>query len=117
MRKGNQYQFIWEDCDFTRKEIHLSRTKNDTHHTVPMIDDVYKALRELQKNQKQIQRIHAYSGEESERVRIVANGRVFNISENRTWWGNALRETKIRDLNGMICVTPSARVWLKLTRA
>src|SRR5277367_5048423 len=51
MRKGNQYQLRWEDCDFTRKEIHLPRTKNGTHHVVPMIDDVYKALRELQKIQ------------------------------------------------------------------
>jgi hypothetical protein len=60
-----------------------------------MIDDVYKALRELQKIQKQIGRIQAGDSEESDRVRMVANGRVFNILENRTWWSNALREAKI----------------------
>jgi integrase len=99
MRKGNQYQLRWEDCDFGRKEIHLPRTKNGTSHTVPMIDDVYKTLRELQKIQKQILRIQAEGSEQTERMRLVANGRVFNISENRTWWKNALREAKIRDFS------------------
>lgn len=97
MRKGNQYQLRWEDCDFIRKEIHLPRTKNGASQTIPMIDDVYKALRELQKIQKQLHRIQAENGEPTERVRMVANGRVFNISENRTWWKNALHEAKIRN--------------------
>jgi hypothetical protein len=30
---------------------------------------------------------------------MLANGRVFNISENRTWWKNALREARIRDFS------------------
>ena len=97
MRKSNQYQLRWEDCDFARRELHLPRTKNGTSHIVPMIDDVYKALGELQKIQRQLHRIQAESGEPTERVRMVANGRVFNISENRTWWKNALHEAKIRN--------------------
>jgi integrase len=32
MRKGNQYQLRWEDCDFTPKEIHLPRKKKA--HTI-----------------------------------------------------------------------------------
>lgn len=97
MRKGNQYRLRWEDCDFSRKEIHLPRTKNGASHTIPMIDDVYKALRELRTIQKQVQRIQTEGSEQTERVRMVANGRIFNISENRTWWKNALKEARIRN--------------------
>ena len=96
-RKSNQYQLRWEDCNFARRELHRARTKNGTSHIVPMIDDVYKALGELQKIQRQVQRIQSESSDNAERVRMIANGRVFNISENRTWWKNALHEAKIRN--------------------
>jgi integrase len=99
LRKGNQYRLRWDYCDFSRRVIHLPKTKNGAPHTVPMIDDVYNALRELQKIQEEIQRIQNETKSDCgpEPVRMVANGRVFNISENRTWWDTALTEAKIKD--------------------
>lgn len=99
MRKGNQYRFKWEDCDFTRRVIHLPKTKNGKPHSIPMIDDVYTALREQQQIQEELHRLQneSQNGDESQPVRMVANGRVFNISENRTWWKSALKEAKVKN--------------------
>ena len=45
MRKGNQYCLRWDDCDLTRRVIQLPQTKNGKPQSIPMIDDVYRALR------------------------------------------------------------------------
>jgi integrase len=65
-----------------------------------MIDDVYDALIELKRIQEEIQRIQERNrrDDEPKPVRMVANGRVFNISENRSWWEDALAEAGIEDL-------------------
>jgi integrase len=98
-RKGNQYRLRWEHCDFENRVINLPKTKNGGAHTIPMIDDVNDALREVQTLQKEIQRFQ----DEWKRTgrpkpkRLVANGRVFNILDNRSWWEDALEEAGIED--------------------
>jgi integrase len=64
-----------------------------------MIDDVYSALIELRKIQEAIQQLKSKdrTTQELKCVRMVADGRVFNISENRSWWERALNEAKIKD--------------------
>jgi integrase len=116
MRKSNQYQLRWEDCDFARRELHLPRTKNGTSHIVPMIDDVYKALGELQKIQRQLHRMQAESGEPTERVRMVANGRVSTFP--RTGRGGKMPYTKPRFAisRGMIFATPFVRASPRLAK-
>jgi integrase len=99
LRKGNQYGLRWEYCDFTGRVINIPRTKNRDPFTVPMIDDVYEALHALQRIQDQIRKLQAAVPRKGRgnRKRMVANGRVFNISENRTWWEDALSEAKIEE--------------------
>jgi integrase len=71
-------------------------TKTGKPQTIPMIDDVFEALQELKNIQREIAEIQS-EGKSSERPaqRMVADGRVFNISENREWWAAALAEAKI----------------------
>jgi len=95
MRKGNQYRLRWTWCDFASHLIHLPRTKNGEGHTIPMIDDVYAALIELRQIQEAIQKLKSKG--RGKQVRMVSDGRVFNISENRGWWERALAEAKIED--------------------
>lgn len=99
LRKGNQYRLRWEYCDFAGWLINIPKTKNGDPITIPMIDDVYRALHELRRIQDEIRRIQdeARGQRKPKRVRMVANGRVFNISENRTWWEDALQEAEIED--------------------
>jgi integrase len=99
MRKGNQYAIRWDEhVDFPSRAFHLSpaMTKTGKPQTIPMIDDVFEALKELKNIQREIAAIQA-GGKSSERPaqRMVADGRVFNISENREWWAAALAEAKI----------------------
>ena len=49
MRKGEQYGLRWSDIDFDRRIITLRDTKNGSSRTVPMIDDVLSAFRQLKK--------------------------------------------------------------------
>ncbi|MDE1156351.1 MAG: tyrosine-type recombinase/integrase [Acidobacteriaceae bacterium] len=49
MRRGEQYGLRWRDIDFERRVIILVDTKNGDNRTVPMIDDVIFAFRELKK--------------------------------------------------------------------
>jgi integrase len=99
MRKGNQYAMRWhEHVDLHNRAFHLppTMTKTGKAQTIPMIDDVYEALQELRSIQREIAEIQA-DGKSSEKPpqRMVADGRVFNISENREWWAAALEEAKI----------------------
>ena len=50
MRKGEQYGLLWSDIDFKSWCYHLLRdTKNGSSRTVPMIDDVFYAFKQLKK--------------------------------------------------------------------
>jgi integrase len=70
-------------------------TKTGKAQTIPMIDDVYDALVELQGIQRELAELYAESGSAPEQ-RLVADGRVFQITENREWWAAALAEAKIK---------------------
>ena len=99
MRKGNQYAIRWDEhVDFPLRAFHLppSMTKTGKAHTIPMIDDVFDALKELRDIQRDIAAIQS-EGKSSDKPaqRMVADGRVFNIAENREWWGAALEEARI----------------------
>jgi len=99
MRKGNQYAIRWDEhVDFPLRAFHLppSMTKTGKAQTIPMIDDVFDALKELRDIQREIAEIQS-EGKSSDKPvhRMVADGRVFNIAENREWWAAALEEAKI----------------------
>jgi integrase len=99
MRKGNQYAIRWDEhVDFPLRAFHLppSMTKTGKAQTIPMIDDVFDALKELRDIQRDIAAIQS-EGKSSDKPaqRMVADGRVFNIAENREWWGAALEEARI----------------------
>jgi integrase len=78
----------------------MSETKQRRAHTIPMIEDVYNALRELQQIQKEIDSIRSeHEGWDPQvKKRMSCNGRVFNISEPREWWAKAVREAEIDHL-------------------
>jgi len=99
MRKGNQYAIRWDDhVDFPLRAFHLppSMTKTGKAQTIPMIDDVFDALEELRYIQQEIAEIQSESKSSGKPAqRMVADGRVFNISENREWWAAALEQAKI----------------------
>jgi len=90
MSKGNQYAIRWDEhVDMIKREFHLppSMTKTGKPQTIPMIDDVFRALTELRRIQREIAELQAEaSKDETSPQRMVAGGRVFNISENREWW-------------------------------
>jgi len=71
-------------------------TKTGKAQTIPMIDDVFDALKELRAIQRKIAELQS-EGKSSDKPaqRMVADGRVFSIAENREWWGAALEEAKI----------------------
>lgn len=92
MRKGEQYGLRWSDIDLTRRVITLRDTKNGTSRTVPMIDDVVKAFKELK----------TLSLTRKDRAEDQPNGApedvVFGIGDNKKWWEAVLKEAKIKDL-------------------
>jgi len=101
MRKGNQYAIRWNDhVDFSGRRFHLppTMTKTGKPLNIPMIDDVFEALQELRTIQQEIAEIQS-DGKSSDRPtqRMVSDGRVFNITENREWWAAALSQAKIEN--------------------
>jgi integrase len=91
MRKGEQYGLRWRDVDFKQKIITLRDTKNKSNRTVPMINDVVKAFKELRK----------LSLERKDRAIDRPNSSpddvVFGIGDNKKWWEAALKDAKIKD--------------------
>jgi integrase len=100
MRKGNQYSLRWRDVDFSNRTINLPTSKNGKPLTIPMINDVFGALKSLKSIQEEICAFQNETEQKTGRTprRMVADGRVFNISENREWWSTVLKEAKINDL-------------------
>jgi len=100
MRKGNQYALRWDEhVDFALRQFSLppSMTKTGKALNIPMIHDVCIALEELQQIQAEIAALQA-EDPDRHRQRMVSDGRVFNTSENREWWGAALREAGVMNL-------------------
>jgi len=92
MRKGEQYGLRWTDIDFTRRVITLRDTKNGSSRTVPMIDDVVYAFRELRKLSL------GRKNRSADRPNDAPGDIVFGIGDNKKWWAAALREAKIKNL-------------------
>ena len=78
MRKGEQYGLCWSDIDFDRRVITLRDTKNGSSRTVPMIDDVLNAFKQLKK----------LSLERKDRARST------DPMPRRTTWCSGLRTTR-----------------------
>jgi integrase len=100
LRKGNQYALRWDEhINFKTMKINLppSMVKTGKALNLPMTEEVYAALLEMQDIQRQIEELQAEDSDK-ERTRMVAGGRVFNTSENREWWSAALEEAKIDNL-------------------
>ncbi len=101
LRKGNQYKIRWtEHVDFASRVLRLpaSMMKNRKPLDLPMIDDLYVALREMQEIQQELTELLPRDEEDETRRRMVDDGRVFLISENREWWAKVLREAKVKNL-------------------
>jgi|SRR6187402_480437 len=90
MRKGEQYGLRWEDIDFDRRVITLKDTKNGSSRTVPMIEDVYRAFRELKK--LALER----KDRSVDRPNRAPDDVVFGIGDNKKWWEAALKDAKIK---------------------
>jgi len=91
MRKGEQYGLLWSDIDFDRRVITLRDTKNGSNRTVPMIDDVTSAFRQLRK--LSLER----KDRSADRPNAAPDDVVFGIGDNKKWWESALKEAKIKN--------------------
>jgi len=58
-------------------------TKTGKAQNIPIINDVYEALVELREIQREIAKLR---GDSAPGQRMVDDGRVFMITENREWW-------------------------------
>lgn len=77
MRKGEQYGLLWTDVDFASRSLMANNTKNGSPRTIHLNDTALAAMNEL---------------------RVMATSeRVFNIRENRTWWFEAIKHSKINN--------------------
>ena len=90
MRKGEQYGLRWSDIDFDRRVITLRDTKNGSSRTVPMIDDVVSASRQLKK--LSLER----KDRAIDRPNAAPDDVVFGIGDNKKWWEAALKDAKIK---------------------
>ncbi len=90
MRKGEQYGLRWSDIDFDRRVITLRDTKNGSSRTIPMIDDVVSAFRQLKK--LSLER----KDRAIDRPNAAPDDVVFGIGDNKKWWEAALKDAKIK---------------------
>jgi integrase len=80
MQKGEQYGLLWTDVDFASRSLMANNTKNGSPWTIHLNDTALASMNEL---------------------RLMATGeRVFNIRENRTWWFEAIKHSKINNFRG-----------------
>jgi integrase len=96
LRKRNQYSVTWDDhIDLEARKIHIppEMTKTKKALDLPMITSVYAALKELERIRGEIAGLKDEGG-----TRMVDDGRVFLMRENREWWAKALKEAKVKNL-------------------
>ena len=91
MRKGEQYGLRWRDIDFARRVITLRDTKNGSSRTVPMIEDVFKAFKQLKKLSPE------RKDRSVDRPNEAPDDVVFGIGDNKKWWEAALKEARIKE--------------------
>jgi integrase len=92
MRRGEQYSLTWDEVDFNRGEIVLTKTKNGSSRTVHMIDDVVAAMKEL----KKIPMVR--KSRSSEKPNQAPGNAVFSLGDNKNWWASATKRARIKSL-------------------
>jgi integrase len=92
MRRGEQYSLTWDEVDFNRREIVLTKTKNGSSRTVHMIDNVVAAMEGL----KKIPMVR--KSRSSESPNQAPDNSVFSLGDNKKWWASATKRARIRNL-------------------
>ncbi len=95
MRAGDLYGLRWENVDFEARRINLARTKNGNPHTIPMIDDVFNALKALLSilnELRQVQHEAILKKGEDHQLRMPIDGKVILWATPRKWWLAPLAE-------------------------
>jgi integrase len=76
MRLSEQYGLTWNQVDFVRKEIRLSKSKNNSGWSIPLNAEVFAAFKKLEENRKE-------------------RDTVFEIQNPKEWFHSALRLANI----------------------
>jgi integrase len=89
MRKGEQYGIVWPDVNFDDRKITARDTKNGETRIIPMIDDVFHALKAIK----------AMGLKRKNRSRDCPNpsskDSVFAVGDNKRWWKATLKAAKV----------------------
>jgi integrase len=97
LRKGNQYALRWDQhVDMMAKQIRLppGMTKTGKALNIPMTKKVHATLIDLKRIRNEVAELKDSQGGK----RMVDDGRVFLMRENREWWSQALKEAKVKDM-------------------
>lgn len=98
LRKRNLYALRWDEhIDMETRYFRLpsEMMKNRRALNLPMIGKTYDALVDLQRIRKAVAKLKK---DDQNDTRMVDDGRVLLIKENREWWGQARAEAGIKDL-------------------
>lgn len=94
LRKSNQYALrVDKHIDMPTRYIRLpaAMTKTGKPLEIPMSDRIVDSLADLK-------RIRQLLSDKTNEDRLVDDGRVFMIRENREWWSKALKEAEVEDI-------------------
>jgi len=97
LRKANQYSLCWDEhVDMETRYFHLppSMMKTRKAMDLPITDDVYAALEDLQRIRNEVSELKDGAND----ARMVDDGRVFLMRENREWWSKALKQAKVKHM-------------------
>ena len=78
MRLSEQYELTWNQIDFVRREVRLTKTKNNSGRSIPMNASIEAAFKEIRARMAAVKR----------------TGKVFDTSP-RAWWKAALTESGV----------------------
>jgi integrase len=90
MRKGEQYDLLWDDVNYEIKECTARDTKNGTSRQVHLTQTVVKALRTVEDLSLERKRRREETPNPSRR------NVVFALRDNKNWWGKVMRRAKVR---------------------
>jgi site-specific recombinase XerD len=78
MRLSEQYELTWNQIDFVRREVRLTKTKNNSGRSIPMNASVEGAFKEIR----------------SRLATVKRTGKVFAESK-RVWWEDAVAKSGV----------------------
>jgi integrase len=90
-RKSEQYGLCWSDVDLKHKTVTFRDTKNGDTRTIPMIQSVYSAFKQLDK--MRLKRKDRREGEPNP----ASSDAVFGIGDNKKWWKATLKKARVND--------------------